>query len=534
MDSQKRVLADREFKLQTDTENYKLRLRDLVQREANCNAQQKKLNCDIEKLEAAISAFEKEKSLFSPPALSPTFDTLLFSDTMLGEALLHYDYENNSRLFTALKTDIVLHKQQADIVFTAKSDSGAVYTVSLNSCTCPDFQFRHQPCKHMYSLAVALGWVSQSRETQIKLKENQFNEFVASKRRELETTQSRMRHEISALEKRIDSYKNELSALIEQQNYIQQLISDTPNVFPCIAAALADYHYSYDLELSKAIRQKPRPAIKAADDVKRIAKEKRELFIELNVLKYKMDLYEAAAPWLKDMQLSAADIKEAVEYEQGSAPDEYTLLRNWLSPDEYKNLSNAEKYQLALDRYKKRNKSNWAAGIEYERYIGYLFEQKGFRVYYSGALKGVEDLGRDVIAVCGNEAYIVQCKRWAASKEIHEKHIFQLFGSTFEYRINNPLVRVEGILVATCPLSPKAALYANELGIEYRNVPYDQDYPVIKCNVSNNGNIYHLPFDQQYDRVVIDSALGEFYASTVIEAESKGFVRAKHWSGTNK
>lgn len=33
-----------------------------------------------------------------------------------------------------------------------------VYTVSLDRCTCPDFQERGLPCKHIYALAAFLGY----------------------------------------------------------------------------------------------------------------------------------------------------------------------------------------------------------------------------------------------------------------------------------------------------------------------------------------------------------------------------------------
>lgn len=51
------------------------------------------------------------------------------------------------------------------------------------------------------------------------------------------------------------------------------------------------------------------------------------------------------------------------------------------------------------------------------------------------------------------------------------------------------------------------------------------EFPRIKCNINGASKIYHLPFDQQYDRTEIKNA-GEFYAWTVKEAESKGFRRA--------
>lgn len=48
------------------------------------------------------------------------------------------------------------------------------------------------------------------------------------------------------------------------------------------------------------------------------------------------------------------------------------------------------------------------------------------------------------------------------------------------------------------------------------------------------GKIYHLPFDQQYDKVKIEKNKGEFYCSTVQEAEKAGFRRAYRWKGEAK
>jgi hypothetical protein len=56
---------------------------------------------------------------------------------------------------------------------------------------------------------------------------------------------------------------------------------------------------------------------------------------------------------------------------------------------------------------------------------------------------------------------------------------------------------------------------------------------MIKCNINQGTKekIYHLPFDQQYDRTKILPELGEFYADTTAEAEEKGFRRAFRFSG---
>lgn len=73
-------------------------------------------------------------------------------------------------------------------------------------------------------------------------------------------------------------------------------------------------------------------------------------------------------------------------------------------------------------------------------------------------------------------------------------------------------------------LSYVAEQFCKKLGILIRPTEY-VDYPRIKCNVNGGNKIYHLPFDQQYDRTMICNK-GEFYAWNVKEAESKGFRRA--------
>jgi hypothetical protein len=74
---------------------------------------------------------------------------------------------------------------------------------------------------------------------------------------------------------------------------------------------------------------------------------------------------------------------------------------------------------------------------------------------------------------------------------------------------------------------------AKKLGVEFNELAKISDYPLIKCNVSmrDGEKIYHLPFDQQYDRVKILRS-PEKYAYTVSEAEQAGFRRAWRWRPT--
>lgn len=501
---------------------------------------QDKLNEDNRRFRAAVAAFKLDKAIdghFSHVALSPTFDHRLFGNTRLGKALIEYDFENDKRLFTALGEDIVFTVNKADMVFKARSSDGAhEYTVTLNSCTCPDFSYRHVPaCKHMFSLAVALGWVAGSDAESLKQHTLRFEE----QRLKLARTQAHVERKNSLRQQELEEQSVALvlkdKELNRREQQFKRLIHDTYNTYPFISTILADFEYAQDMQISKALLRKHPPAKKAAKEVAKKAKEKRELVKELKQLQYKLQFYQAAAPWVEDMQISAEELGEMIKSETFNPTNEYSVYKEWLSPEEYSKLSTVEKFQLALNRYKAKRKSNWAAGVEYERYVGYLFESSGFRVHYSGALKGREDLGRDLIAQKGSNVYIVQCKRWHVSKQVHEKHVFQLFGSTFEYELNNPDNIVKGVLVSTCSLSDLALRYAEALKIEHVELPFDVEYPRVKCNLSRDGRkLYHLPFDQQYDRIVISPELGEFYVDTVRAAEDAGFTHAKHWLGSGK
>ncbi len=210
---------------------------------------------------------------------------------------------------------------------------------------------------------------------------------------------------------------------------------------------------------------------------------------------------------------------------------DYDPIRNYLSKEEWDNLSETQKNQRALDNYVNSHKKNsWQIGRDYELYVGYKYSQLGFYVDYYGSFNGLDDLGRDLIAKRGNKTLIIQCKYWSQYKVIHEKHINQLYGTTVSYCIENNLPQnsVVPIFITNTKLSEKAKLFAERLNILYKEDFPISDFPRIKCNIKNGNYIYHLPMDQQYDKVKIDKP-GEFFAFTVEQAEKAGFRRAYRW-----
>ena len=304
---------------------------------------------------------------------------------------------------------------------------------------------------------------------------------------------------------------------------------ETRQNHPELAQQIADFEYYLDVGTHNYLISKHRPALRAADELKRIAYEKRTLLSENKQLRYQLGFFETLFPWLEEFKQVPSD--EAISYATGIYNSDVDSVRSWISPEEYAKLGSAEKYQLALDRWKNRKtKTDWDVGIEYERYIGYRLECESYKVNYSGAMLGVNDMGRDLIATRPGKTLVIQCKRWAKDKTIHEKHIFQLYGSVAVLSIENPGVRYKGVFITTASLSDVARKCAEFCDIAVvENCPM-QDYPLIKCNASKTGEkIYHLPFDQQYDKVIISKNGKSFYAWTTKEAEQKGFRRAYRW-----
>ncbi|MBR2119302.1 MAG: restriction endonuclease [Pseudomonadota bacterium] len=397
------------------------------------------------------------------------------------------------------------------------------------------------------ALAIA-AWIAWNRASAASKEKSEHSksraELSALRREQLELQQKYSRE--------LAEYRSSSNAIIAKKDFLVEgltkIIEQRKSQFPWLASAFADLGLLVAMRDADHLERKKHPAKKAADEVREYGRKKRQAERELRILRYRAEYYEKLFPWISnyvgdDVPDSAVDVSG---YEQGDQDDP---ARSWLSEAEYTKLPNVEKYQKALENWTRRKKSNWEIGRDYERYVGYLYETQGYEVQFTGAIDGFADMGRDVIARRGSQLVIVQCKYWASHKEIHEKHIFQLFGSSLEYAFRFNALKIDGVkslfdnpsqkiglnpvLYTSTKLSGVAKEVARKLNVQFHELARISDYPLIKCNVSerNRERIYHLPFDQQYDRVKI-SRTPEMYAYTVAEAEKAGFRRAWRWQGS--
>ena len=402
---------------------------------------------------------------------------------------------STGRLDNAFISDIRINSIDALNIKAKIKSNGNEYTTTLTSCTCPDYKFNGvSVCKHMLFLMYSMGF--------LQLQEDKLERSYLIGREYNERT----------------------------LKDIQTILKKKCEGYPQLAAVMAEVQTLYYEKSAIRLETKTRPAKEEARRIRELRKDAEKVLREKKLLEYQMAYIHELFPNIDEIFYN--DFEETdFELETEETTDR---VRLFLTPDEYRKLSATERNQLALDKYVANRKNKWQIGRDYEMYIGRECETRGYDVKYTGIIEKLEDMGRDLIVNKENDTYIIQCKNWSEHKEIHEKHIFQLFGTVSTYKIDNPMTNVRGVFVTATKLSDMAKAVAEMLEIAiWENVPLGE-FPRIKCNINSETGekIYHLPFDQQYDSTVIDKKVGECYAFTVEEAEKKGFRRAfKHRTG---
>jgi hypothetical protein len=381
-------------------------------------------------------------------------------------------------------------------------------------------------------IAAIFGWFSDKSKS---LKEDEFNRTL---KQQLSDEKTRRDQDAADVVRQLQARTEHLANLRREfeTGYVRGR--------KWLAQFIGEADRALDDSISSHLRTKSHPALKAAEEVAAAKSEKRQFKERCKFLEYQLKSYKEYFPFLEEFEEIILD--EAISL----SPDAANLdalesadpVLLFVQKADYEKLSPSVRNQIALDRYLGRRLSSAGIGRSYERYLGYLHEKDGWKVDYHGIVEGYQDLGRDLICKRENQILIVQAKCWAAEKLIHEKHIFQLFGTTQLYLMNQQegdpqaklmddmfSLNVTPVFITTTSLSPVAKKAAQWLKIDVKErYGISKTYPMIKCNInqSSKEKIYHLPFDQQYDRTKIDPSLGESYATTVEEAEGKGFRRA--------
>lgn len=358
-----------------------------------------------------------------------------------------------------------------------------------------------------------------------------------------ESVEYNFKRKIDELNKNITSKNDEIILLKKGYHEKDELFNDLKKrdneSISKITSLYSDFLLiQFDIS-SHYLKTKKHPAKVEASRVNELKIESKKYLEQFRQMLYK---YEMLLQLFPELSKYTDDFESIKQLEEISSIDilqeDFDRVQFYLSKEEYTSLSVDERNQLALDRYVKGQKTKWQIGRDYELFCGITYERDGWDVEYYGMEKKLNDMGRDLIAKKNNIHHVVQCKFWTHNKMIHEKHITQLFGTTVEYGMNlSNNITVKAVFITNIKLSDSARKFADKLGVIVKEDTPLEDFPRIKCNVNKDeygdeSLIYHLPFDQQYDRTKINKK-GEFYAFNVDEAVKAGFRRANKFFGNN-
>lgn len=333
----------------------------------------------------------------------------------------------------------------------------------------------------------------------------------------------------SKLEKELVHFQE---CVAEKDGLYESLKLEDKETFVKISSLYSDFLLTqYDIS-SKYLRTKSHPAYKEAARIKELKLEAKAYIEQYRQMVYKYEYLLELFPELSEFVDDFSTIKQLDNLtDLKSLEEDFDRTQFYLSKQEFKSLTVNQRNQLALDRYIKGQKSKWQIGRDYELFCGLSYEKQGWEVQYFGMERKLEDLGRDLIAKKKNEHLVIQCKYWSKDKTIHEKHIAQLFGTSIMYGLEtSEFIQVTPVFITNTIISEQAKKFAKKLGVQIIENHALEEFPRIKCNVNRDeygyeSRIYHLPFDQQYDRTKINKKT-EFYAFTVDEAVNAGFRRA--------
>ena len=313
----------------------------------------------------------------------------------------------------------------------------------------------------------------------------------------------------------VDEIKNNFNLFLRDYNNYKNVVSSSNNVICFMARYSQDSYYKYNVQTNEIDKF----AYKYKD-------HKFDKLSSQESVKELMETWQLVNECVRTINFYKKKYEEISHTPQPQTTPEPTytpqpqLSRNEKLLKEYE-----EKQYLKAEEI----------GRRYERYIGYLYEIDGYKVDYNGIKKGVKDGGVDLICSKRKELVIIQCKCRDDQGQIHENTILQLIANLMKYKRKYPNKNVSAVIYTSHDnLDDEAkATLADEVAhgalIQHIIKAYDNSYPKVKCNISDNGEkIYHIPdHSSTYDRIQIEINKGEFFAKTIKEAESSGFRASK-------
>lgn len=266
---------------------------------------------------------------------------------------------------------------------------------------------------------------------------------------------------------------------------------------------------------------------KLRTELEYVEKEKQDIAFEYAELKQKYDTLQYK--YKEQISKSQSELKPPISIQTSKCMPQPDPIPSTI--EYFRKLPHVIEAQTTLDKYNSRKKTDYDIGLEYERFIGYRYENQGCTVEYNGSHNMYRDMGCDLCVHSGDEMIIVQCKRWKQGKQIRENCILQLHGTVALFQEQHKNKHVVGLLITTASVSSEAKKCAAQLGIKIREHYKYEPYPLIKCVNLRNQKNYYLPSDLYYDDIKLRQSCRVVYVSSVAEAEFLGYRH--YWQTEN-
>ena len=172
--------------------------------------------------------------------------------------------------------------------------------------------------------AESLAKIEKERvSVQAKIAEEQ-RQAKEQNQKDREHAQAQIALERQFHQEKVDAAKNAIEA---QKQNLQALFREARQDHPELASAIADIQYRLDTNVIDYLLHKQRPAIKAAEEIRKLASEKRDLIKENRQLQYQLDFYEQL---LENTHLSSVMpiemVKKSITY-----PLTSSMIKSWCS-----------------------------------------------------------------------------------------------------------------------------------------------------------------------------------------------------------
>lgn len=241
----------------------------LSAREADCEKTENELEEKRHSIEKYIESKAASKFQFMFNRL--TSDSLF---TKSDFATFSEAFENalpGTREYKSLTENFVISDPFCTVKIKSKDNE---YSTSLNSCTCIDFQRTKKPCKHMYFLALHLGALSA-------------------------IDVDRIRSEIASLQDELFSRRKEIARYNLFAKFFKTLNSHKG--YSSFAGLFADLERYRCDAYCKVMLYKRNPAIRSAEKITELSKEKTRLIKSYYECKSKLDTILSVLPEVKSL-----------------------------------------------------------------------------------------------------------------------------------------------------------------------------------------------------------------------------------------